>query len=714
MDNAAAAAAADDGVVVAPGDPFKTKAAELAAAFDAETEVLVQGHIEGWTAQCENEADEMLGVTKQHRRRLYGEAARYVQMLSMVRGQRNLDFKPSQYTVPLEAARLDLLFKEAIQYTQSRKWGRTTAHIPPPTVVLMLLVMIGKARFHNNPLLPTPDYSAFMLKISRTPEYPLLLDLFGGKAKNFQTYVSSAVALRFLFFFSLHFVNSVMSVTGFLTMSAVADLRRRQDAAVDATVKKVAGGDNVRTNQLKIRANRLLEAAARDNADAAEAAERAAADAAEEARLAAVKKKEEEEALAALAAKRRKAQAEKLAAQKREQRAQEEKAKTIKNQEMLLTHAKPTVLHERFWKHCLTNYFKFEVAGKTVEWDSQMLTELYATVMKPVVATEETVPPLNDFLTTAVLLRCNFTWDHLAPTAMLWYGVVYDETTLRRKVNSVLRWQWDRCYARQSPESPASRYKYPDARSPRCYMSVDCTPLPTRGGNELLNGKYHIKCWKFEVWHDNRGVPIAWFGPFLPKDHDSPLFGRERVNVATAAPEPVIAHYEGEGINTDKGYGGCCHCVCGWKSDTEAVSAADRKLFDDWAVPLRTVQEHFFARLDSWQWMTFNRHEAGFAMLAFNFIMLWQWYIETKFVPNGCRYAQADPRLPKWPASNEDLAAMGMPCQCGMAKDSEAGVRSLETAKAIRQHMLERFKAAGAAPPKKKESKSGKRARPDE
>jgi len=278
MDNAAAAAAADDGVVVAPGDPFKTKAAELAAAFDAETEVLVQGHIEGWTAQCENEADEMLGVTKQHRRRLYGEAARYVQMLSMVRGQRNLDFKPSQYTVPLEAARLDLLFKEAIQYTQSRKWGRTTAHIPPPTVVLMLLVMIGKARFHNNPLLPTPDYSAFMLKISRTPEYPLLLD----------------------------------------------------------------------------------------------------------------------------------------------------------------------------------------------------------------------------------------------------------------------------------------------------------------------------------------------------------------------------------------------------------------------------------------------------AMLAFNFIMLWQWYIETKFVPNGCRYAQADPRLPKWPASNEDLAAMGMPCQCGMAKDSEAGVRSLETAKAIRQHMLERFKAAGAAPPKKKESKSGKRARPDE
>ena len=193
MDNAAAAAAADDGVVVAPGDPFKTKAAELAAAFDAETEVLVQGHIEGWTAQCENEADEMLGVTKQHRRRLYGEAARYVQMLSMVRGQRNLDFKPSQYTVPLEAARLDLLFKEAIQYTQSRKWGRTTAHIPPPTVVLMLLVMIGKARFHNNPLLPTPDYSAFMLKISRTPEYPLLLDLFGGKAKNFQTYVSSFV-----------------------------------------------------------------------------------------------------------------------------------------------------------------------------------------------------------------------------------------------------------------------------------------------------------------------------------------------------------------------------------------------------------------------------------------------------------------------------------------------------------------------------------------
>ena len=94
-----------------------------------------------------------------------------------------------------------------------------------------------------------------------------------------------------------------------------------------------------------------------------------------------------------------------------------------------------------------------------------------------------------------------------------------------------------------------------------------------------------------------------------------------------------------------------------------------------------------------------NSHDAMFAMRAFNFIMLWQWYIESRIVPDGCRYAPADSRLAPCPGTDELVAALRPICSCDMLSESVAGAKSLETAKELRGDMLARYKAVGGAPP---------------
>ena len=66
-----------------------------------------------------------------------------------------------------------------------------------------------------------------------------------------------------------------------------------------------------------------------------------------------------------------------------------------------------------------------------------------------------------------------------------------------------------------------ARFRFRDQVFFKCTMIVDGVPIPSRGGNDMYNGKHGMKLFSYQVLVNMDGCPVAWYGPFQGKEHDS-------------------------------------------------------------------------------------------------------------------------------------------------------------------------------------------------
>lgn len=215
---------------------------------------------------------------------------------------------------------------------------------------------------------------------------------------------------------------------------------------------------------------------------------------------------------------------------------------------------------------------------------------------------------LRDFFALLVLLKNNLSWDALEGVQVAWSPRrIVSERQLRRDVGTILNpVTIPRLVARCV--NPLVRFSHLDFRFPSCTCIVDATPVPVRGDSRLLNGKYHQKVLKFEVYVTLQGVPFFWRGPYLPTHHDAAIFAGQKPPLNAEGEtqiggdeKKVFVHYAHEYILADQGYVGCSHCVTAPKrNETGASDIVEGTLktkgdfLKDRIVIVRTRIEHFF------------------------------------------------------------------------------------------------------------------------
>lgn len=292
---------------------------------------------------------------------------------------------------------------------------------------------------------------------------------------------------------------------------------------------------------------------------------------------------------------------------------------------------------------------------------------------------------IRDMWATMALVKTSATWDQMVAMQVIWSpDRIVSERQLRRDVGNILN--------RTSMElmlqkvNRRRRFSRGDLRFPQCFGSVDCTPVPVRGDRRFLNGKYHQKVVKFEVYVDFEGTPFYWSGPWLPNDHDAKIHHRLAEKLVEFGLYYELQHYENEFFLGDQGYTGCCHVICAPKSNergaqvpVEGTAVPMSDFLKDRIVILRTRIEHVFGHLDRFKFM----HDCSLSYqtlaFAFNFVMC-----ILNFLDNHPKYEELIPG----PPLGDIRSSLGGRCNCGFNSE-EVKDRTKRKREELARHQIE-------------------------